>query len=129
MHYAKQYSGSGSFLSAQKIAESWAKDGHLSIVSRYDGGLYKASQWEPVKFIQAFRKDEEVLSEIRSRNHEFGFGEPEELLSIHDCEVYLAPDTWLDGSKICKGTPNSYEWKKSATDVEAIQDYFGLTIA
>jgi hypothetical protein len=126
MHYAKQYSGSGSFLSAQKIAERWAKDGFLSIVVRVDGGLYKASQWEPEKFIQAFKKDEDVLSEMRSLNHTYGFGEPEELLSIHDCEVYLAHDTWLDGARVCKGTPNSYEWEKSATDVEAIQDYFKL---
>jgi hypothetical protein len=126
MFYGKQYSGSGSFLSAQRIAEGWAKDGCLSIVARTDEGLYKASQWEPAKFIQAFRKDEDAIDEIRSRNHEYGFGEPEELLNIHGLEVYLAPNAWLDGARICQGNPNCYESEKFATDVEAIQDYFGV---
>jgi hypothetical protein len=128
MGQAKQYSGSGSFVSAQSIAEKWATEGHLAIVVRTDAGLYKASQWLPDKFIETFKRPQDEIEYASELNAEHGFPPPANLLSTRDMEIYFAEDTWLDeNGGVCKGNPNNFVTTRYSNDIEAIQSYFNLS--
>ena len=120
---AIQYSTIGSLESCRHLAEKWAGNNRVGMVTRV-GSAYKASQWSVEALVNAFKKDADLWQDQKDLALSFGVQANPDSLDLGEVEIVFGKNSWLDlgYKRVCVGTPNNYKWTAYDDCAEAIRE-------